>query len=390
VADDLLLGAVLGGQPEDVRGALDGLGVAVCGPVDDAPALHLGPAGAGELAAHDRGRHQRRAGGGEVRGHRALRLRRDLGDDGALADDDQVAGGQGAPGQGRAGRRRGGRLGARQRGVIAVALGRVLLHRVDQLVEGLRADDHALAALGAALGEIDGELVVAEGDPVVRRHELADVERVAAAVGVDHQVAAVGEADGELAVIVEDVEPRAHDRQVGVGEAAPALLDHAVHEVAEDLLGVGGADRLEDALVVGGQLADEAAGVAHHPVAAAPGPGEGLGVGVAVGAPGRVADVQHEQRRLEVLPGPGQLAADRALRRRRFFQYDGRRLAAGVIAEPPAIGQLVARGQAAQIERGGQLALERHGEEVGHRAQPSKCRPPPHGAPRLAFGRMQA
>ena len=46
---------------------------------------------------------------------------------------------------------------------------------------------------------------------------------------------------------------------------------------------------------------------------------------------------------------------------------EARRLAAGVVADAPAVGQLAARVEAAQVERRGKLALERHREEVRHR-----------------------
>ena len=52
-------------------------------------------------------------------------------------------------------------------------------------------------------------------------------------------------------MLVELAEPAVQRVEVGVGERSPAALDAAVEQPAEDLLGVGRADRLERAGDVG-------------------------------------------------------------------------------------------------------------------------------------------
>ena len=125
----------------------------------------------------------------------------------------------------------------------------------------------------------------------------------------------------------------------------------------------------------------------HHPVAPAPGPRERLGVGVRQRAPGRVADVEHEQARRDLLPRERELAADRGLRRRGLLEDRRRRLALGVVAEAPAVGQRASGLEAAQRERRRELALERHREQVGHGGTLAESRAVGHGAARRAASR---
>jgi hypothetical protein len=215
--------------------------------------------------------------------------------------------------------------------------------------ELLAAHDRALAALGAALGEIDVEIVVAERDLVVRRRQRAEPQRHAAAIGVNQQIAAVGEAHRQRADLVELGEPAHQHVELDLTEVAPAALDEAVEQAAEDRLGVGRADRLERTGDLGG-FAIEAAGVRHDPVAPAPGPRERLGVRVRQRPPRGVADVQHEHARCDLLPRQRELTPDRGLWRRGFLEDRRRRLALGVVAEAPAVGQCASWLETAQRE----------------------------------------
>src|SRR6516162_909431 len=110
----------------------------------------------------------------------------------------------------------------------------------------------------------------------------------------------------------------------------------------------------------------EAARVAEQPVATTVTSAEGLGVGVAYRAPGRLADVEQKQRGRQVLPGAYQFAADAAVRGRRLLHYRRRWLAPRVPTDAPPIGWLSTWGEAAQVERWGNIALERNRQEVRH------------------------
>ena len=228
------------------------------------------------------------------------------------------------------------------------------------------AHHHALAALHAPLAQVDEQLGVAEGEPVVGRQDLPHPDPRRLAVGVDRHVVPVGEHAGEVAALVDAPQPLQQDARVGLAQALPAPLGEAVHQLAEDELGVGGAHRLEGS--PGPQLEPVAQrpGVAEEPVAPPPGPQEGLGVGVGDGAPGGPPHVQQEDGGLEVLPGLDQLGADRAAGRRRLLEHGRGRLAARVVADAPAVGRDLALGQAAEIEGRRELAFEGHREEVGH------------------------
>jgi hypothetical protein len=109
-----------------------------------------------------------------------------------------------------------------------------------------RAHDEAAPALHAAPREVHLEVFVGEDEVAVGRHRLPPVDGdLAVAVGIEAQVAPVGEHRGEPAELVEAPEPGAQRVEVGVRDRVPAALGHAVHELAEDELGVGGSDRLE-------------------------------------------------------------------------------------------------------------------------------------------------
>jgi hypothetical protein len=154
--------------------------------------------------------------------------------------------------------------------------------------------------------------------------------------------------------------------RVRVGDRSPPTRGNAPEQQAEHALGVRRADGFETRVGVLVELGHEAPRVPDHPVAAAPRLHERLCVRVGVGAPGRSAYVQHEERRLEVLPRLHQLAADAPSRRGRLLEDGGRRLARRVVAEAPAVGERLAVGQATHVEGRSQLALEAHREKVRH------------------------
>ena len=280
---------------------------------------------------------------------------------------------------------RGGRRRARDLGAAVGARPRARAHRAlaqhDQLtrrealpVGGLVArqrlgrHDDALAALDAAGGEIDREVGVAERDVPVGRRDVPEVRAaVARLVGVHAEVAPVGEHRRHRAAEVELGEPRPHDGRVGLAQAAPAPRREAREKLAEDALGVGRADGLEGGVGREVEALAQAAAMGEEPVTAAVAAREGLRVRVAELPPARAAHVQHEERRLEVLPGLDQLAADAAGRRRGLLQHLRGGLAAGVEPEAPPVGELRARVQAAKVERRRELPLEGHREEVRHR-----------------------
>src|SRR5262249_40832098 len=81
-----------------------------------------------------------------------------------------------------------------------------------------------------------------------------------------------------------------------------------------------------------------------------------------------------------------ELAPDRGLRRRRFLEDRRRRLALGVVAEAPAVGQCASGLEAMQRERGRELAFKRHREQVGHIATLAESRAARHGAARRELG----
>src|SRR5204863_3414909 len=75
-------------------------------------------------------------------------------------------------------------------------------------VERLGADEDPLAAVDAPPGEIDGQILVAEGHLAVGRHKLANPRlAVPATVGIDDEVLAVRERGGQPAACIQFVEP---------------------------------------------------------------------------------------------------------------------------------------------------------------------------------------